>query len=178
MKKRIGKDGILPAMPVSLIATEHDSVLNFAPHGQIGTVTAEPSVVYTSVIKEHRTAQNILATGRFSVNIPGAALLPRLIHCGAVSGADADKSGAFEVFYGESGVPMVADCGVCFACKLVHTHELSGFYLFLGEVLETYADEALLTDGMPDVRKVQPLLCSIDGSFWIPGAEIAAEVGE
>jgi flavin reductase (DIM6/NTAB) family NADH-FMN oxidoreductase RutF len=169
MKTNIGKYGIIPAMPVTLIATEYGGKINFAPHGQCGTVTAEPQVIYTSVVKEHLTAQNILKTGRFSVNIPTVNMLEKVKNCGKVSGSDADKSSEFEVFYGSEKTPMIKDCPVSFVCKVIEKLELNGFYMFLGEVIETYADDDCLTDGMPDVSKVMPLLCSIDGSFRTVG---------
>ncbi len=46
------------------IVAEAEERVNFAPHGQCGTVKAQPSAIYTSVIKEHLTAHNILKTGR------------------------------------------------------------------------------------------------------------------
>ena len=172
MKKHIGKEAIIPAMPICVIAAQQGEKINFAPCGQVGTVTAEPSIVYISVIKEHLTAQIIIKEGKFSISIPDTSMLQKIQYCGSISGNNADKSGAFEIFYGDYQVPMLKESSLSFVCKQVQTIELNEFYLFLGEVLETYAEEDCLSEHLPDIRKIDPLLCSIDGSFWGVGKEI------
>lgn len=169
MKKHIGNNAVIPVMPLGIIATESGGRLNFAPHGQIGTV-APPNVIYTSVIKEHLTARNILETGRFSVNVPTPALVDKLRFCGSNSGNDIDKSSAFEVFRGEGGFPMIEGCPLSYVCKVVQTIEMNGFYIFLAEVEECYADEdCILEGGAFDVGAINPVLCGVDGRLRIPG---------
>ncbi len=170
MKKQIETSAILPVMPVSIIGTRCDGTNNFAPHGQIATVTAEPPVIYTSVVHGHQTAQNILKTRRFSVNIPSADLLEKVRICGNLSGADADKSALFETFDAD-GVPMIQDCTLCFACEVIQHTEMGGFDVFLAQATATFADEACMPRGWPVPQLVNPLLCGIDGKFWTVGEE-------
>jgi flavin reductase (DIM6/NTAB) family NADH-FMN oxidoreductase RutF len=153
-------------IPVVLVATEHNGKVNFAPHGQYGTITAEPPVIYISVIKEHLTARNILQTKQFSVNIPGKAALDALLHCGNVSGNEADKSKAFKTFYGNLKIPMIEECRINYTCQTVREIEIHDCYMFLGAIKETYIDKSCLDGAAPDIPAIDPLLASIGGKFW------------
>jgi flavin reductase (DIM6/NTAB) family NADH-FMN oxidoreductase RutF len=158
--------------PVVVVATEYEGKLNFAPQGQYGTVTAEPPIIYISVVKTHRTAHNIAKTKQFSINIPDPDLFETVKHCGTVSGNDTDKSAQFPVFYGKSSVPMVQACKVNFVCEVIQSVDLYDCYMFLGQIREIYADDTCLTNGVPDVLKIKPIVCSIDGKFWMTDKEL------
>jgi flavin reductase (DIM6/NTAB) family NADH-FMN oxidoreductase RutF len=175
MEKVQIKDFPFVVTPVVLVATEENGKINFAPHGQYGTVTAEPPVVYLSVIKKHLTAQNIVKTGRFSINIPGRTILEKVLHCGNVSGLEQDKSEMFKTFYGKIKVPLVEECKINYACELIRTVEIHYCYMFLGKVKETYIDTHCLDGVTPDILKIDPLLASIGGKFWTPN-EVLREV--
>lgn len=166
MKKQLKNMPLILAMPVVLVATKDGERLNFAPHGQCGQISAEPPVVYISVIKEHLTAKIIEKTQAFSVNIPTPSLIDKLMHCGNVSGMDDDKSGVFNVFYGSENIPLISDCPINLSCRVVKTVEINGLMVFMGEVVETFADENCMGEEMPDILKANPLLCSMDGRFW------------
>jgi flavin reductase (DIM6/NTAB) family NADH-FMN oxidoreductase RutF len=153
-------------IPVVLVATEANGKINFAPHGQYGTVTAEPPIVYISVIKEHLTAQNILKTKTFSINIPDRTIFEQLLHCGNISGVEQDKSKVFKIFYGKAKVPLIEECKINYMCKLVKTVEINNCYMFLGEIKETYIGNDCLDGDTPDIVKIDPLLASIGGKFW------------
>jgi flavin reductase (DIM6/NTAB) family NADH-FMN oxidoreductase RutF len=169
MEKVQIKDFPFVVTPVALVATEVNGKINFAPHGQYGTVTADPPIVYISVIKEHLTAQNILKTNVFSINIPDKTLFEKLLHCGKVSGAEEDKSKIFKIFYGKtnvSGAPLIEECTINYVCEVIKTVEINNCYLFLGEIKETYIDNDCLDDNKPDIAGIDPLLASIGGKFW------------
>jgi flavin reductase (DIM6/NTAB) family NADH-FMN oxidoreductase RutF len=166
MEKVQIKDFPFVVIPVVLVATEENGKINFAPHGQYGTVTAEPPIVYISVIKEHLTAQNILKTKIFSINIPNKTMFEKLLHCGNVSGIEQDKSKMFKTFYGEIKVPMIEECKINYSCEVVKTIEINNCYMFLAEIKETYIDNNCLENDTPNILKIDPLLASIGGKFW------------
>jgi flavin reductase (DIM6/NTAB) family NADH-FMN oxidoreductase RutF len=166
MEKIQIKDFPFVVIPVVLVATEENGKINFAPHGQYGTVEAEPPTVYISVIKEHLTAQNILKTKTFSINIPDKTVLDQLLHCGNVSGIELDKSTIFKTFYGKMNVPLIEECKINYACEVVKTIELHNCYMFLGEIRETYINNNCLENDTPNIVKIDPLLAGIGGKFW------------
>ena len=65
-----------------------------------------------------------------------------------MSGKKTDKSSVFEVFYGDlENAPMIAECPINMECKLYDVYDTPTHDLFIGEIVETYADESVLTNG-------------------------------
>ena len=132
----------------------------------------KPPLIYISVVKGHKTRDFIEKTKRFSVNIPGAQLFEKTQRCGGVSGVDVDKSKEFEVFYGMHDVPLVTQCPVNLNCEVYDTIDTKDMTVFIGRVLELFADEGCLVDGRPAAAKMDPMLCTIQGTFHRVGNEI------
>lgn len=45
--------------------------------------------------------------------------------------------------------------------------------MFIGEVIETYVGEDLLTNGFPDTKKINPLIYCMDNMYWSIGDNTA-----
>ena len=105
------------------------------------------------------------------MNLPGADLIEKTDYCGLVSGKEADKSGLFDVFYGDlDTAPMIEECSLCAECRLVEVCELPGDNVFVGEVVTVYSDEKYFTDGKLDMNKMKPfLLTTTDKSYRAVG---------
>lgn len=172
MKTAITPEPYLPAMPVVIVATKDGERLNFAPHGMFGLLSYEPALVYISVVKGHKTAEIIEKTKVFSVNIPTALLLEKVKRCGSVTGTEVDKSREFEVFYGKHDVPLINECPVNLSCEVYNTIDTKGMVIYIGLVVEMFADEACLVDGRPVAEKINPLFCTIQGTFHGMGESI------
>ena len=90
-------------------------------------------------------------------------------YCGIVSGKKADKSDIFRSFYGKLGkAPMIHECPVNLECRLVDTLDFGGgSEVFIGEILESYAEEKYFCNGIPDVEKIEPIVFSMyDNNYW------------
>jgi flavin reductase (DIM6/NTAB) family NADH-FMN oxidoreductase RutF len=166
MEKNKIQDFPVVVMPAVLLATEDNGKINFALHGQYGLVTMKPFVIHVSVIKGHLTAQNILKTKKFSINFPDKTIFEKMIYCGNVSGNEEDKSNIFKTFYGNIKVPMIEECRVNYVCEVIKEIEINNCYMFLGEIKETYINKNCLNGTIPDIIKIDPLLCSIGKKFW------------
>jgi len=85
-----------------------------------------------------------------------------------------EKSELFEVFYGElQAAPLIEICPINIECKLIEAIELPTNTFFIGEVLNIYSKEDFLTDGKPDVKKVNPFLLTMpDNRFWAVGDNV------
>ncbi len=105
------------------------------------------------------------------MNVPGASLAEKVDYCGLVSGRDKNKSGLFEVFYGDLGTaPMIRDCPLSLACRLYDVHELPTNDLFIGEIVEAHLDRGCFVDGRPEVHMLNPLLLTMpDNRYWLVG---------
>ena len=170
-KIKIGTNAFLYPMPVTLVGTAVQGRPNFMPVGWIARVNLNPPLIAMGLNKRHYTSSGIQENGGFSVNIPGRDLIEQTDYCGLVSGREVDKSGLFEIFYGElKTAPMIKQCPLCMECRLFRTISLPSHQLFLGEIVGAYTEERYLTEGRPDIRKMDPFLLTMpDNNYWAVG---------
>ena len=80
-------------------------------------------------------------------------------YTGLVSGKRVDKSGLFDLFYGDlMAAPMIKECPLTIECKLHQQVKLPTNSFFIGEIVKAYSEEKYLTDGKPDIKKVNPFV--------------------
>ncbi len=151
--------------PVVLAGADVDGRPNYATVGACGVVSLEP-VLYISLRGTHYTTSGVREHGYFSVNIPAAELVQKVDYCGLVSGKTADKSSVFTSFYDELGqAPMIGECPLNFLCQVIRSIPIFDFELFFGEIVAAYANERCLTEGVPDPKKIDPMML-MGSSYW------------
>lgn len=158
-KKEVGTERICYPMPCSLIGANVAGKANYLVIAWFTMVHPKPPYVLVTMNKAHYTNEGIKQNGTFSVNIPSADLVERTDFCGLVSGRRHDKSGVFETFYGKlETAPMIKESAFSAECRLVRTIDLPMEELFIGEIVAAYSEERYLTNGKPDLGKMQPFL--------------------
>ncbi|WP_424358214.1 flavin reductase family protein [Methanocella sp. MCL-LM] len=168
------------ALPVAIVGSMVNGKANFNTLGCFGLLSAVKPMVYIMSGKSHYTNVGIRESGYFSVNIPSEELVAKTDYVGLVSGRDTDKSGVFSSLFGAADkAPMIKECPVNILCKVLKSEELSNSpvsdivsEVFIGEVLEVYVSKDCLTDGRPDLRKINPLL--LGGNplmYWTLGSQ-------
>ena len=127
------------------------------------------------VSKAHYTNQGIKENKTFSLNIPSEDLVVQTDYVGLYSGKKHDKSALFNLFYGQlETAPMIAECLVNAECRLHDVYELPTHDVFIGEIVETYAEESILANGSIDIAKLKPLLFDMASrKYWTLGEAIA-----
>lgn len=161
-KVEIGSDRIYYPMPCALVGASVDSQVNYLMVAWFSMVNPEPAYLSIAMNKMHFTNSGIRSTGVFSLNIPSASLADKADYCGLVSGRKFDKSNVFSTFYGKTtGAPMIEECKFNVECRLVKTVELPAEELFIGEIVMAYCDEDCLTDGLPDLKKMDPFILAM-----------------
>ncbi len=172
-KTRIDANISIYPMPVVLAGAVVQGKANFLAIGWIARVNYQPPMVAMSLSKRHFTNAGIREHQEFSVNFPGVNLLEKTDYCGLVSGREQDKSQVFTLFTGElTHAPMIRECPLVFACRLVNVVELPSNDLFIGEIVEAYAEEACLTNGAPDIAKMEVFTLTMpDNFYWKIGAK-------
>ena len=163
--------GTIPASvsPTVIAGAIVNGKANYLTLGGCGGMSRSPPLMYITLNKAHYTNAGIREHGWFSVNLPSRDLVVKTDYVGLVSGKDTDKSGVFTSFYGKAGnAPMIEECPVNILCKLYQTVDLPSNDVFIGEVIETYVDERLMSDGRPDMRKIDPLVLG-GGAYWALG---------
>jgi flavin reductase (DIM6/NTAB) family NADH-FMN oxidoreductase RutF len=174
-KKKMGPRHYMYPQPAIIAGANVNGKPNFMTVAWSGVMQHSPAIVYISVRRERYSRAGIEANSTFSINIPSTSQVVETDYVGIKSGHTVDKSGVFKVFYGSLGTaPMVEECPVNMECRLIKAIDFEGTHIvFVGEVMETYVSEECLTDGAPDVVKIDPLIFSTEGRYWGIGRMVA-----
>jgi flavin reductase (DIM6/NTAB) family NADH-FMN oxidoreductase RutF len=175
MKTPLGSRPFLYPMPVALIGALVGGKPNYAPVAFCGIVNLDPARVAIGIGNRHHTTAGLRETGTFSVNLPSAEMVEVTDYCGLVSGAKVDKSGLFTTVFGKlATAPLIEECPLAMECRVVHAWDQEPDLLIVGEIVETYAKPEILTDGVPDMKKLNPLLFAMgENNYWTVGQPIA-----
>jgi flavin reductase (DIM6/NTAB) family NADH-FMN oxidoreductase RutF len=173
-KLNLGADTLLYPMPVTLVGADVNGKPNFLTVAFCGIMNPHPPMIYAALNKAHHTNAGIRENRTFSVNTPSTDMVGAADYCGIFSGRDVDKSSLFDVFYGELGnAPMIAECPINMECRLRQIIEFEMDDVFIGEIVQSYADPGCLTDGLPDIKKVNPIAFSMrDNNYWRLGERL------
>jgi len=173
VKENLGDTNALYPLVTAIVGSVVDGRPDFATVAHVGI--AHLKGVTLGMGRSRLTNEGIVANGEFSVSIPSAGMVEVTDYVGMASGRTVDKSGLFRVFYGGlKAAPLIDDCPVTMACRLIERVELPTHDLFVGEIVETHADVEVLTNGVVDIAKVKPLLFDMSSKkYWSLGAPLA-----
>jgi flavin reductase (DIM6/NTAB) family NADH-FMN oxidoreductase RutF len=173
-KISLRNNGFIYPMPVALLGTNVDNKANFMALGWVMRANMNPPMLTVAVNKNHLTNKAIRENKTFSVNFPSIEMLKETDYCGLVSGKREDKSALFDVYYGElKTAPMINKFPLSLECKLHDIYEMPTNDLFIGEIIGTYTEEKYLTDGNPDIKKINPAVLTMpDNNYWSIGENI------
>jgi len=173
-KKKLDMHGFLYPMPMVIVGADVGGKANFMAVAWVTRTNYAPPRIGVALGKMHHTNAGIREHGEFSVNVPHEGMRLVTDHLGLSSGAKEDKSGLFEVFRGQlAHAPMVAECPLAMACRVVHTVDQPSNEFFIGEIVETWCTPECLTDGKPDIAKIRPFTLTMpDNRYWAVGAQI------
>jgi len=169
-KIKIDSNAFVYPMPMVIVGAVVDGKPNFMAVAWVARANFKPPMIMVA-LGDHFTNTGIDANGAFSVNVPDVALMEKTDYCGIVSGRKVDKSKLFDVFYGSlAGAPLIRECPVCMACRLHQAVKLPFDTLYIGDIVEVYTEERFLTDGKPDVKKINPFTLTMpDNHYWRVG---------
>ena len=186
-KNKIKASSYLFPRPVVLVGANINGKPNFEPLAYISSIEDKPPLIAIASYETHFTNIGIKENGSFSVNTPSEEIIEATDYCGIVSGKETDKSGLFEVFYGElKTAPMISKAPLNLECKVIKSFLIKdltgvekGHELFIGEIVNAYAEEEYLTEGEPDISKLKAFTYSMK-QYWKLGEPIAKawEIGK
>ncbi|MEW6075165.1 MAG: flavin reductase family protein [Candidatus Omnitrophota bacterium] len=127
-----------------------------------------PPLVGISLANQHLSTELIRKSEEFVINVPDFSILDKVVHCGRVSGRDADK-------FTQAGLtplradkltkaPLILECIGYLECYVRDTRPFGDHTLFVGEVIYAKAEEELFKD-VWNTEKVK-LIYHLGGSFF------------
>ena len=170
-KVRIGSDAFPYPMPMVMVGSVVEGRENFMPVAWMARAHPDPPMLVFAAGQGHYTNKGIEEHGQFGVSVPSREQIEVVDYCGLVSGEDQDKSGLFDVFYGElRSAPMISECPVAMECRVFSRLDLPKETLFVGEIVAAYSEERFLIEGVPDIRAIDPFcLTQPDNHYWSIG---------
>ena len=158
-KITLGPMPYMSVMPALLVGANVRGKPNYMTAAWATVACMAPPMVCVAINKARFTAKGIEENKTFSLNVPSAKQVVETDHCGLVSGAKEDKSGVFRSFYGKlKTAPLAEECPLNIECKLFTSVDCGSHRLYIGEVVEIHADTLCVTDGKPDISKINPII--------------------
>jgi flavin reductase (DIM6/NTAB) family NADH-FMN oxidoreductase RutF len=171
-----GAKTFLYPQPVVLVGANVKGKPNYLVVTYCGIIQHVPSMIVVALDRTHYTNIGVKENGTFSVNIPSADMVKSADYCGLYSGKRFDKSSIYETFYGKLGTaPMIKKCPINLECKRIQHLDFGGIdEIFIGEIIEAYTEKKFLTNGLLDIKKIKPILFTIqDNGYWQVGDYLA-----
>ena len=161
----------VPITMQTILGSHVNGKANFMALGWLTRANFKPPMIGITVNKGNSSCVGIIDTGEFSINVPSTDMVGITDYTGIVSAKKTDKSGLFDVYYGQlERAPLIAECPVSVECRVAEKVELPTNYFFIGEVVGVHTEERFLTNGVPDPEKVKPFMLSMpDNRFWALG---------
>jgi flavin reductase (DIM6/NTAB) family NADH-FMN oxidoreductase RutF len=149
--------------PVWCIGTyDADDKPNVMTASWAGICCSKPPCVAVSLRKATYTFGSLGARKAFTVSIPSDDHAREADYFGKASGRDVDKfaaSGLTPIRAEHVDAPFVEEFPIVLECRLIHDLEIGLHTLFVGEILDVKADDAILDDkGLPVMERMRPFV--------------------
>jgi flavin reductase (DIM6/NTAB) family NADH-FMN oxidoreductase RutF len=158
--KAIGAVNALYPTPTTIVGCTVNAKPNFLTIAHIGILNhGTPQYLSIGLGKVHYSNAGIIENKTFSICLPSEDLMIKTDYCGLMTGKKTDKAALFDIFYGElKTAPMINACMVNMELKLHDVLDYKTHDIFVGELVQTYADDSVMKDGKIDIAKLRPLL--------------------
>jgi flavin reductase (DIM6/NTAB) family NADH-FMN oxidoreductase RutF len=132
---------------------------NVLPLAWAMPTSRNPPLVAVSMVSNRYSLTFIEETGEFVVNIPTVDIVKETLVCGRISGRDHDKfseTGLTPLPARKVKAPILKECIAHLECKLHSQFKTGDHTVFVGKIVEAYADKGVFTDKY-DVDKARML---------------------
>ena len=159
MRKNFGAKTALYPMPVLILAAWGDDGVANAMNAAWGGISEE-NEISVCISEDHKTTENLLKSGAFTVSVATAATVVAADYVGIVSGTKEkekiQKCGWTAVPSENVNAPLFAELPFALECR-VKSYDSESCRL-VGEIVNVSADESVLTDGKIDAKKLDPIV--------------------
>jgi flavin reductase (DIM6/NTAB) family NADH-FMN oxidoreductase RutF len=179
-KKQLGPVPLIYPIPIALVGALVDGKPNFTEVGDVGIMGIKPPYVYVSLGEKSHTRLGISQTSEYSLNFPSTDLMAEADYCGIASGSKVNKADLFSLFYDHEELPtlpLIEECPVNLACKVVKHFTLEHRNIFVGSVIQTYVNESCFVEiagkqRLTDLTVLDPLIYALDNHYYKIGPPI------
>ena len=159
MRKNFGPKTLCYPMPVFIIATYNADGTPNAMNAAWGGISEEKEISIC-VDSGHKTAENLLARGAFTVSMATAKYMTACDYVGLVSGNKEPNKFAKAGFHATKSefvdAPLIDELPMALECRVI-SYDTDSCRL-VGEIVNVCADESVLGEnGKVDVQKLQPI---------------------
>ena len=136
---------LLEPGPVVLLTTAHKGRANVMTMSWHTMVEFQPPLVACVVSNANHSFVALRATKECGIAVPALELAPKVVGVGNCSGRDVDKFKRFGLTPAPAArvaPPLVAECFANLECRVVDTHLVNKFNLFILEVVKAWSDPA------------------------------------
>lgn len=148
--------------PVWIVGTyDKENKPNIMTAAWGGICNSRPPSIYVSLREATYSHGNIMDRKAYTVSIPGEEHVKEADYIGIASGRDTNKLEDTSLSAVRSDLvdaPYVSEFPLALECNVVHIEKLGLHTMFVGEIVGIKADEKALTNGKPDLQKIQPIL--------------------
>ena len=160
MRKNFGAKPWLYPMPVLILGTYNADGTPNAMNAVWGGISEE-NEIFICVSDDHKTTENFLATGAFTVSVATAKTVVAADFFGIVSGNDVPDKISRAGWHAEKSAfveaPLFAELPLALECEVV-SYEKESCRLF-GKIINVSADERVLdAQGRIDAEKLSPIV--------------------
>ncbi len=153
-----------------IIGTKVEQKPNFMVCTWVSRVNRNPPMWMASVNNKHYSLEGIKTNQSFSMNFPSTSQVKETDYVGITSGRKVDKSKVFEIFYGETDVPLIKTCPFSIELTLTHSIRMQDHTLLVGTAQNSYLGREYYTDGLPDMSKMDLMIYTgIPATYWSLG---------
>lgn len=150
-----GAKPLMLPMPVLIIGTYDENGVPNAMNAAWGITTDYQEI--TISLADHKTTDNLLKTGAFTVSMATEDYVEACDYVGVVSGKNVpnkfEKAGFHATKSSRVNAPIIDELPMVMECK-VKSFEND---ILIGEIVNVCADESVVTEGKIDPSKLKPI---------------------
>ena len=161
-------------MPVLIVGTYDEHGTPNAMNAAWGGVY-DTNLVMVCLADDHKTTENIKATGAFTVSFATSGTVVPCDYVGIVSANDVPDKFARAGFHAVKSeyvnAPIIEELPMTVECKLIKFNEDG---ICIGEIVNVSADESVLDEnGKVDAKKLDPIIYdSVTHAYWNFGEKV------
>ncbi len=162
MKKNLGVVQAVYPMPVLMVAAYDENETVNVMNAAWGMICNEDRIALF-IDEDHKTTQNLLKTKAFTVSIADKAHMDVADFFGIATGNKMPdkfaRTGYHAVKSTFVNAPVIDEFPVVMECELAEVVETENFYCIVGKIVNTAAEERVLSDnGKVDPAKLEALI--------------------